>query len=61
MLIAIIVLSILLVLSLITIVGIGINDSWSSQEWFGTLTFIFCLPLWVIIKIIINSQDDRQH
>lgn len=59
MLIALIIVSILLVLSLIVIITYGLQDNFNQQEWFGTLTFIFCFPLWVIIQIIINANDDK--
>ena len=52
MLIAIIILSILLVLSLTVIIMVGIDSHWYAIDWFAVLCFIFCLPLWVIIKII---------
>lgn len=56
MLIAIIVLSILLVLSLAVIVMIGTNDHWNFEEWFSAVCFIFCLPLWAILKIITSIK-----
>lgn len=56
MLIAIIVLSILLVLSLAVIIMIGENDGWRPMEWFAALCFIFCLPLWIILKIITSHR-----
>ena len=52
MLVAIIVLSILLILSLTIIVMIGVEDSWNFDAWFSILIFIFCLPLWVVLKIL---------
>lgn len=61
MLIALIVVSILLVLSLVVIITYGLQDNFSAPEWFGTLTFIFCLPLWIIIQIIINADDDKKR
>lgn len=57
MLIAIIVLSILLVLSLAVIVMIGIDDKWRAIDWFATLCFIFCLPLWLTIRLINSFRD----
>lgn len=52
MLVAIIVLSILLVLSLTFIVLLGQYLRWKTEEWLTMLCFIFCFPLWAILKII---------
>ena len=52
MLIAIIILSILLVLSLTVIIMVGIYDGWRTEEWLTVACFVFCLPLWAILKII---------
>ncbi len=60
MLIAIIVLSILLVLSLTVIAMIGIDDQWDSGTWFGMLCFIFCLPLWAILKVVTSSMSKKK-
>ena len=57
MLIAIIILSILLVLSLTVIIMVGIDSHWYAIDWFAVLCFIFCLPLWLIIRIINSCRQ----
>lgn len=52
MLVAIIILSILLLLSLTFIVLLGKYLCWKKGEWLTMLCFIFCFPLWVILKIV---------
>ena len=61
MLVAIIILSILLLLSLIVIIMIGIDDKWHTVDWAATLLFIFLLPVWLVIKIIITLKQKRKR
>lgn len=61
MLIAVIILSWLLLMSLTLIIIFGIEDRFSAEEWVASILFIFAFPIWVITKIIfkINSVIAR--
>ena len=52
MLIAVIILSWLLLMSLALIIYLGIEDRFSVEEWIASMLLIFTFPIWVIIKII---------
>lgn len=57
MLIAIIVLSILLILSLAVIIMIGTDDHWRPIDWFAALCFIFCFPLWLVLRLVYSLRN----
>lgn len=57
MLIAVIILSWLLLMSLTLIIIFGIEDRFSADEWVSSILFIFAFPIWVIIKIIFKIKS----
>lgn len=56
MTIAVIILSVLLLMSLIVIVVIGTNEKWTLGEWLGVVLFILCFPVWVVVKVAVNIK-----
>lgn len=57
MLIAVIILSWLLLMSLTLIIIFGIEDRFSAEEWLASILFIFAFPIWVITKIIFKIKS----
>ena len=57
MLIAVIILSWLLLMSLTLIIIFGIEDRFSADEWVSSILFIFAFPIWVITKIIFKIKS----
>lgn len=57
MLIATIILSYLLFMSLIYIIIIGIEDRFKADEWIALLLFIFAFPVFVIVKLIFVTKS----
>lgn len=57
MLIAVIILSWLLLMSLNLIIIFGIEDRFSAEEWIASILFIFAFPIWVITKIIFKIKS----
>lgn len=61
MLIALIAASALLLLSLIAIVIIGVNVGLDKEEWIATFMFIFCLPIYLFIKLAYIIKANRER
>lgn len=57
MLIAVIILSWLLLMSLTLIIIFGIEDMFSAEEWVASILFIFAFPIWIITKIIFKIKS----
>ncbi len=57
MLIAVIILSWLLLMSLTLIIIFGIEDRFSAEEWVASILFIFAFPIWIITKIIFKIKS----
>lgn len=57
MLIAVIVLSYLLLMSLMAIIIIGIEDGFCVRTWVFTMLFIFAFPIWLTIGSIITIKS----
>ena len=57
MLIAVIILSWLLLMSLTLIIIFGIADRFSADEWVSLIVFIFAFPIWAITKIIFKIKS----
>ena len=57
MLIAVIILSWLLLMSLTLIIIFGIEDRFSADEWVSSILFIFAFPIWAITKIIFKIKS----
>lgn len=57
MVIAVIILSWLLLMSLTLIIIFGIEDRFSAEEWTASILFIFAFPIWVITKIIFKIKS----
>jgi uncharacterized membrane protein YbhN (UPF0104 family) len=61
MVIAIIILSILLFLSLTFIVVLGIDEGWHKDEWLTTFLFIFVSPVWLIAKLVVTIKGKLEE
>jgi hypothetical protein len=59
--VAIIILSVLLALSLVFIITFGIDDGWHFEEWFATILFIFAFPVWLIAKIVVITKGKLEE
>ena len=57
MLIAVIILSWLLLMSLTLIIIFGIEYRFSAEEWVALILFIFAFPIWVITKNIFKIKS----
>ena len=57
MLIAVIVLSYLLLMSLMAIIIIGLEDGFCVRNWVFTMLFIFAFPIWLTIGSIIMIKS----
>ena len=57
MLIAVIILSWLLLMSLTLIIIFGIEDGFRTEEWIASILFIFAFPIWLITKVIFKIKN----